>query len=53
MLSLTTVVAALLISVIGVGYTSYRIGIQKGADAVVNHLIDEGILKFEEEDSDS
>jgi hypothetical protein len=53
MLSFTSVAIALLVSVIGVGYTSYRIGINKGAELVVQHLADEGIIKLEEEDSDS
>lgn len=52
MVSLTSVVIALLVSIIGVGYTSYRIGINKGAELVVQHLADEGIIKLEE-DSDS
>lgn len=52
MVSLSSLILALAIGIIGVGYTSYRIGIQRGAEATVQHLIDEGILTFEE-DSDS
>lgn len=50
MLSFTTVGIALLISVIGVGYTSYRIGLRNGAEGVVQVLVDEGILQLEEEE---
>lgn len=47
MVSLTSVVLSLLISVIGVGITSYRLGVKKGAEATVQYLIDEGIVEFE------
>lgn len=53
MVSLTTVVIALLISIIGVGYTSYRIGVTKGAELVVQYFADEGIIQLDDEDSDS
>ena len=52
MVDFTNVVVALLVSVIGVGYTSYKIGFKAGITETVNHFIDEGILKVEEEDSD-
>ena len=50
MVSVTNLILALAMGIIGVGYTSYRIGIQRGAEATVQHLIDEGVLKFEDED---
>lgn len=40
---------ALIIGIVGVGITSYRIGVRRGAEAVIDHLIDEGILEFEED----
>lgn len=50
MVSLTNIVLTMLVCIIGVGYTSYRIGIQRGADAVVQHLVDQGVLAVEDEE---
>jgi hypothetical protein len=52
MVELTNIVAALLISVVGVGYTSYKIGIRKGAEAMVDVLVEQGIL-VEDEDEET
>lgn len=43
----------LAICIIGVGITSYRIGVQRGAEAIIQHLVDEGIIELAEEDPDS
>lgn len=50
MVSFIDALIVLSICIVGVGYTSYRKGIKVGAEAVVNHLIDEGLLELEEED---
>lgn len=52
MVSFTTVGLALLISVIGVGYSSYRIGLRTGAESVVQALVDQGVLELTEEEDD-
>lgn len=43
----------LFICIIGVGYTSYKIGIRKGAEALVDLLIEEGVLTEEERDEET
>ena len=50
MVSLTNLVIVMVVCIIGVGYSSYRLGVKRGAEATVQYMIDEGILEFEEED---
>lgn len=50
MVSLFNAGIVLFIAIIGVGITSYRIGIKKGIENTVNHLIDEGVLTYEDEE---
>jgi hypothetical protein len=54
MVSIFNVAVVLLVSMIGVGWTSYKLGLKKGAEALVDILIEEGIVKvIEDEDEET
>lgn len=48
MVSLFNAGIVMAIVIIGVGITSYRIGLRRGAEALVEILIEEGILTDDE-----
>jgi|SaaInl59LU_5_DNA_1037362.scaffolds.fasta_scaffold62431_1 hypothetical protein len=51
MVSIFSVAVVLLVSMIGVGWTSYKIGIKQGVADTIDLLLEEGILELETDKS--
>jgi hypothetical protein len=51
MVSIFSVAVVLLVSMIGVGWTRYKIGIKQGVADTIDLLLEEGILELETDKS--
>jgi hypothetical protein len=50
MVSITSAILATFVCIIGVGYTSYQIGIRKGIEVCLQHLENEGVITITEDE---